>query len=490
MTTRRKAIVGLLGTAAVSAVASAAAAGDSRLLGLLQASSGAAKTVMPAKLERPVQVKSPPPFVPSGIADRAEDFGYVAEEWFASGTDDTGRPYQTQVYLYRPQDMSRFSGTVIVEPLHAQSAPPVFMYTSREIMREGHGWACIASQKMTVDGHIKPKDPEHYASLQVAGADGSTAPADLGPADSTDPAAMAARQARLAGNNQASNAILAQVGLALRRPGSPFGDGVEHIILAGHSQTGGVVTTYITGAHESHRRGGGAPIYDGYFPSGAPRLPFGPRDVPLIQVVSDGDVSDSQSRGPEFAGRRYRRPDSDEPGDRFRLYELAGTGHMGTRYPPHNNPKAWANVLGPDSDGAIMNSMPHYEQFRMGLHHLVDWVTKGVAPPRAPRLELAEGGRYIAKDQHGNSLGGVRSPQIDVPRATYFPNPTNPDGTPRRGVVGTEKPFDATKMRQLYGTPENYTQQFNRRLDELIEEGWLLPADREALAAEAAAQEF
>jgi hypothetical protein len=291
--------------------------------------------------------------------------------------------------------------------------------------------------------------------------------------------------------NQASNAILAQAGAALRAGKGPFqGYKMRHIFLAGHSQTGGVVTNYILRAHDNHRLASGASVYDGYFPSGAPRAPFGPRDVPIIQVVSDGDVFDGNARGPEFSQRRYRRADSDDPKDRYRLYELAGAGHMGTRNPPHNNPKNWASVLGTNTDGVIMNSIPHDEQFSMALHHLIQWVDKGTPPPRAPRLEIAADGRYIAKDKNGNSRGGIRSPQMDVPRATYFPNPTGPDGIPRGGVVGTETPFDAAKMKRLYGTPQNYVRQFDRRLAELVKQGWLLPEDAAAMRAEAAAQRF
>lgn len=216
---------------------------------------------------------------------------------------------------------------------------------------------------------------------------------------------------------------------------------------------------------------------------------LGGADVPLIQLVSDGDVSDDQSRGPAMVGRPYIRPDSDSPGDRFRLYELAGTGHMGTRYAPHSNPENWKAILG-ETSGVIMNSLPHDEQFSMGVHHLVQWVAKGVVPPRAPRLELAPDGRYIAKDAHGNSLGGIRSPQMDVPRATYHPNPVNPDGTPRRGVVGIDKPFPAEKMKQIYGSPAEYGRRLNARLDELIAQGWLLADDSADSRAEAAAQRF
>jgi alpha/beta hydrolase family protein len=498
MTTRRDALITLLGTAGAAwpmTGLTVGSGGAELLVAAAQAASSAGRTVQSATLERPSPAKNPPPFVPYGISrPRAAD--YIEEEWFASGVDDSGRAYKTQIFLYRPQDPARFSGTIIVEPLHAQGAPPIFMYTGAYVMRSGHGWACVGSQKMPLDTHVKPKDPAYYASLNIeAAAAPPGAPTNLQPAPAAgqplDPAAMAARQAQMERMNQASNAILAQVGAALRSGKGPFqGYKVRHILLTGHSQTGGVVTNYIQRAHESQRLAGGAAVYDGYFPSGAPRAPFGPRDVPLIQVVSDGDVSDGNARGPEFSGRKYRRADSDSASDRYRLYELAGTGHMGTRYPPHNSPKNWADALGGKTDGVMMNSMPHDEQFSMAMHHLVQWVDKGVTPPRAPRLEVAADGRYIAKDENGNSRGGIRSAQMDVPRATYFPNPTNPDGTPRGGVVGTEVPFDAAKMKKLYGTPENYMKRFNSRLDELISQGWFLAADAPDMRAEAARQRF
>jgi len=492
MTTRRETLFALLATAATIWPAKALMAGTGAgLIAALQAAAGARRTIQPAKLERPSPVKSPPAHVPAGIYRvKPSDNDYVEEEWFASGVDDSGQPYKTQIYLWKPRNPAKFSGTIVVEPLHAQGAPPIFMYTAPYIMRSGHGWACVASQKMTVDNLVKPKDPAGYASLTVAASLGAPIPAPAA-GQPADPAAAAARQAQQDAMVLASNAILAQAGAALKSAKGPFqGYKVRHIFLAGHSQTGGVVTNYILRVHDSHRLAGGTSVYDGYFPSGSPRAPFGPRDVPLVQVVSDGDVFDGNARGPEFSNRKYRRPDSDEPKDRFRLYELAGTGHMGTRHPPHNNPKNWAEILGGKTDGVIMNSMPHDEQFSMGLHHLIQWVDKGVAPPRAPRLELAADGRYIAKDAQGNSRGGIRAPQIDVPRATYYPNPINPDGTPRGGVVGIEVPFDAAKMKQLYGTPQNYATRFNRRLDELIKQGWLLADDAANLRAEANAQRF
>src|SRR5688572_26823689 len=102
MTTRREAIAGLLGTAAALP-----------LTGVLAASAGRA-TVKTATFERPPAPKEPPPYVPSGIYRiTPEDGGYLQEEWFLSGVDDSGQAYKTQVIVWRPRDRAKFSGTIV-----------------------------------------------------------------------------------------------------------------------------------------------------------------------------------------------------------------------------------------------------------------------------------------------------------------------------------------------------------------------------------------
>jgi hypothetical protein len=296
---------------------------------------------------------------------------------------------------------------------------------------------------------------------------------------------MAAFFAEMQRQNHASNTILAQVGAAIAASAGPFdGWNVADVILSGHSQTGGVVTDYIRNAHDAQRLGDGSPVYHGYFPSGAPGEAFGACDVPIVQVVSDGDISDPNRAGRE--GRKYRRDDSDDAGDRYRLYELAGVPHMGTRYPPYNNPGQWQQVAtaGNVPTDVVMNSLPHGELFNMCLHHLVEWVAEGVVPPRAERIEVGPDG-YFAQDEHGNSRGGLRCAEMDVPRARYYANPRNEDGTPAFGVVGTEVPFAHETLRQLYTDHADYVERFNRRLDELIGQGWLLAEDAEDLRNEA-----
>jgi hypothetical protein len=432
-------------------------------------------TVSPAALER--SQGSGAVFVPGGgYPNLAAEYDYVEEEWFASGRDDAGQDYKTQIFVRRPRDPARFTGTVIVEPLHVASAGPIFIYTGRYIMRSGHGWACVASQKSPLDSAVIPTNPQRYASLRIAPTPGTTMPALPTGAPET-PEQQAARRAAMENYNQASNAILAQAGVALRSADGPFGN-VRHVILAGHSQTGGVVTNYINNMHMTRRRAGGAPIYDGLLPTGAARNPFAPRDVPLIQVLSEADIDDPARSN----GRAYRRDDSDAPNDRYRLYELAGAPHMGTRYPPYDSAAMWASMGIPA--GTRMSSYPHHELFCVGMGHLVKWVVDGTAPPRGARIDTDANGAFV-KDENGNSRGGVRCAQMDVPHITYHPDPVG-----AQAVVGTETPFDARKMRQLYQTQANYVRRFNARLDELIAQGWFLTEDAAGMRTEAANVRF
>jgi hypothetical protein len=195
--------------------------------------------------------------------------------------------------------------------------------------------------------------------------------------------------------------------------------------------------------------------------------------------VSDGDVSDPGGTFISMSGRPYRRDDSDHPTDRFRLYELAGVPHMGTRYPPFNDVELWRGMDREHyTNESVMNSLPHNELFNMALHHLVEWVRAGTTPPRAPRLELAPDSSFVV-DEHGNTSGGVRCVQMDVPRARYFPNVPNQDGTLSHSTVGTEESFSTAKLRSLYGNAASYRERFEARRDEVIAEGWLLDDDGE-----------
>ena len=173
-------------------------------------------TVEPATLSCPPPVEAPARFVPTGqFRGTLEEFGYVEEEWFATGEID-GHPYATTLTVRRPRDPARFSGTVIVEPVHVASAAPIWIYTSLYQMRSGHAWAAVCSQKTALDLFVKPMNAARYGPLGIWS---DAAPLGGTGADQVrlprEPAAMQARMEATRRLNVLSTPILGEVGAAL-----------------------------------------------------------------------------------------------------------------------------------------------------------------------------------------------------------------------------------------------------------------------------------
>ncbi len=197
-----------------------------------------------------------------------------------------------------------------------------------------------------------------------------------------------------------------------------------------------------------------------------------------------------------------RRQDGDEPGKQYRLYEFAGIGHVDSR----------DNVrLLPNPCAKPLSTFLTQAYFSVSLHHLLQWVDKGVVPPRAQRVLLdrdaTNDGSTMALDANGNPIGGIRSPYVDVPMAKYAPVNTaaepliaNPSEYVRvNGLQGAnimcrlsayQEPFSAAKLREMYGSKREYVRKFEARLDELEKAGWSLPLYHDTIMADVAKVEF
>src|SRR5262249_4576608 len=64
-------------------------------------------------------------------------FKYEAKEYFITGTAQ-GQPYKTRVVVRKPINNSKFSGLVMVEPMHPSGSAHMFEYTSIYTMTSGH----------------------------------------------------------------------------------------------------------------------------------------------------------------------------------------------------------------------------------------------------------------------------------------------------------------------------------------------------------------
>jgi hypothetical protein len=130
-----------------------------------------------------------------------------------------------------------------------------------------------------------------------------------------------------------------------------------------------------------------------------------------------------------------------------------------------------------------LNSFPYNPTVSMALDHLLRWVEYDMPPPRAERIELTgqvgDDDVAIARDEHGNARGGVRSTTLDVPVATHqaLNEPRDPDQDLTPGsclVYGSQLDFPGDELALLYGDRETYVDEVDDRLGQLIEDGWFL----------------
>ncbi len=378
-------------------------------------------------------------------------FKYEAKEYFISGTAN-GQPYKTRLVVRKPSNNSKFSGLVLVEPMHPSGSAHMFEFTSIYTMSSGHAAVEVLAGGLQL---VVDSNKERYKDLQVA------------PAQTSE--------------------ILAQVGSLIKSKDSgPFaGLPVRKIILAGTSATAGTLIQYLP-AHMVYRTPAMQRIYDGFLPTSNGSV-IRQVDVPLVQVPSMLEVR---------AANITTRPDGDMPGDQYRAYEFPGMGHVDSR----------DNVrLQPNPCKYPLSNFPMQAYMSVALNYLLQWVDKGTVPPKADRI--IKEGTAMALDDRGNPRGGVRNPYVDFPIAKYaVPNEAaspliaNPSAYIAKGgqqaasqmcgLAADQTDFSKDQLKQFYGTKKNYQKSVEKRVSELEKAGWSLPVYRDMILADAAKVDF
>ena len=130
--------------------------------------------------------------------------------------------------------------------------------------------------------------------------------------------------------------------------------------------------------------------------------------------------------------------------------------------------------------------------FNAAWQNLDNWVRRGVAPPRAPRLELkAKAGEPFIPDQAfledalGNAQGGVRTPYVDVPTARWVGAQS---GAFRCFFRGYKLEFDEKRLASLYKDHGDYVKKVRASASQLERQRWLTSADAAAIVREAEAR--
>src|SRR5207237_1052492 len=133
-----------------------------------------------------------------------------------------------------------------------------------------------------------------------------------------------------------------------------------------------------------------------------------------------------------------------------------------------------------------LNPFPLQYALDSAFASLDAWVRDGTPPPRAPHIEAVGDGTpaaTILTDEYGNALGGVRSPYVDVPIATY--EGTTPGPGTCMLLWGNWKPFDHARLAQLYPTHGDYVRRVKRDAVALRAQRWLTSDDAASVIREA-----
>jgi len=448
--------------------------------------------------------------------------GFVEEEFFVRGIartldwpavgklDELARgPYVTRILVRRPRDAHRFSGTVVVEPMNPSiryDAPLIWGSAWRHFVRHGDAWVGVTIKPVAI-ASLQEFDAKRYAGLafpnplppsQTCGQDRLPMPRGGLPAEATP-----------ATENGLMWDALSQVGALLKSDSSqnPLrGFAVRRLYMSGDSQSGGFIFNYAEAIHPFVLNAAGKPLWDGYvatvatgpglpmhqcadpIPQGDPRLEIRAVGVPLITLVSQSEIRSLR-----------RRPDGDVAPDLYRAYELAGSSHVhlgddaGTPSPAdidRTSGRGFVSTAGCKEDGALGNDVPLGLFLGAIFANLEDWSLKGRTLPHGEPMAVTAPGTAQAQartDRFGNILGGVRSPQLDVPIARYH---ASMDGPGICSLWGWREPLSKSELTRLYPTKSAYVAKVKANVAQLVRKRWLEPADGNALIASAKAEKL
>lgn len=432
--------------------------------------------------------------MPAGMADQ---YGYTENEYFVEGTahsyapsatlgedgkwgatPSTAASFKTRVLVRRPAEASKFNGTVVVEWLNVSAgadSDPDFGQMHVELLRSGYAYVGVSAQAVGIEGGpgllpiqgvtvqaLKQSDPERYGSLHHPGDD-------------------------------FSYDIFSRVGALVRKPAAVDvlgGIRPEHVIAAGESQSAFRMVTYVNAVHPL------AHVFDGFLihsrAAGGAALSSGAGSSQPAATHIRGDISEPvfqfETETDLFVLGFYaaREPDTDH----LRTWEVAGTSHAdrwtldyGVASGERTNPDASFDI---GTSCGTVNSGPQHYVLSKAIAALRDWVASGTPPSAGAPFDIADAGGKIARDAHGNALGGVRTPAVDAPIAALSGQPSAGGGIVC-SLFGSTVPFDKATLASLYPTHADYVKAVTASAQSAVDAGHLLPADQTSIVADAQA---
>lgn len=430
------------------------------------------------------------------LASYKQQFGYQESEYFVAGTATAYQaratlpadgvwtvtpasraPYKTRLIVRTPTDPAKFNGTVIVEWLNVTSgrdSDPDFGFAGPEMLRDGYAYIGVSAQLIGVAGgagipipgyHPKglvDQNPARYATLSH--------PGDIYSYDIF---------------SQAAQAILDPIGA------KPLGElHPRHLIADGESQSAERLVTYVNAIAPLTN------IFDGFMihSRGATGADLGPGTLGAVPATTEirtdlrVPVMMTETETDLFGLGFYPalQPDT----DLIRTWEMSGTSHAdqttldygitsGRQWDTTSQVPDFTKLCGSVNDG------PEQYIMRAAFAALGAWVSRGTPPPHSPPIQVTAA-KAIARDAHGDALGGIRTPAVNVPVESL--SGESPSG---RSVIcslfGTRAPFTVATLQALYPTHADYVAQVEASATAAVQAGFLLQADAQIINNQAQA---
>jgi hypothetical protein len=176
--------------------------------------------------------------------------------------------------------------------------------------------------------------------------------------------------------------------------------------------------------------------------------------------------------------------------DRIRTWQMSGTAHAdqstldygitsGRQWDKTSKVPDFTKLCGSVNDG------PQSYIVRAAFSVLNAWVVDGKTPPHAPPIKVTDG-RAITRDADGNALGGIRMPAVAVPTKSLS-GELEPGKSVICSLFGSQAPFSAAKLKQLYPTHAAYVAKVKTAAATAERAGFLLPPDAEEIVNQAEA---
>ncbi|MEX0873501.1 MAG: alpha/beta hydrolase domain-containing protein [Actinomycetota bacterium] len=389
------------------------------------------------------------------------DVGYTEDEYFVSGIARSAAspgqtaPFTTRIIVARPEDPQRFNGTVLLDWVNvtAQFENAVDSVSSHEMLiRDGYAFVHASVQAAGICcTPLTPKvwDPLRYMTLSHPGDDYKFD-------------------------------IFSQIALAVRSPGTDTMAGldVDRLIAAGQSQSASGLYGYVTQAQAA------ANVIDGFLIHGGGSKSYAtPPTVPVLHLLSDSEAS----------------PSSPNTTTNYRLWEMGGASHsdfwIGYHQVFGQGPRAllhreqtpvakderlhviagnYGERLHPMQATCVLAGSMYPTRYvvNAAIHSLDRWIRTGEEPANSPRFEF-DANSQLARDEHGNTRGGLRLPVVDVPVARYESTVC--------ALGGITVPFTNLQLHQLYPTHSDYYSKVVAASQRSMSEGFLLPEDADDL---------